>query len=268
MLRASIDIGSNSVLLLIGDVTDEGIEEISDNTMITGLGKNLDSTGKFTTESMKETMATLKKYKSILKKYDIEVSECLVTATEASRVAENSEEFFNEVRKKCGFKINILSGVGEAYYTARGVALSHLNNDDDTELVIMDLGGASSELILVKARPFHVKQTVSLPVGSVRAQDWIEEGIFQKKMDDVLHGFEMAPYKTENLVCVAGSLTSLGAMMKGLTSFEGKKINQQKIDFKDFCTFTDKIVAIDKADLLSQYPFLGKRARTIGAGAG
>ena len=63
MLRASIDIGSNSVLLLIGDVQDDGIEEISDTSIITGLGRNLDSSGKFTKQAMVDTMDAFKEFK-------------------------------------------------------------------------------------------------------------------------------------------------------------------------------------------------------------
>ncbi len=266
MLRASIDIGSNSVLLLIGDVTESGIEEISDTSIITGLGRNLDSSGKFTKQAMIDTIEAFKEFKSILNKYDISSSEVLVTATEASRVASNSEDFFTEVRKKFGFIVKIISGEGEAYYTARGVTLSSTTSDGDYD-VIMDVGGASTELILVKSRPFKVKRTISLPVGSVRAQDWIDEGKFQEKMDAIIKNHDLSFYETKSIIGVAGSMTSLGGMMKGMTSFESKKINNQKIDFSEFCKFTDMILTMEKQDLHEQYPFLGKRTRTIGAGA-
>ena len=266
MLRASIDIGSNSVLLLIGDVQDDGIEEISDTSIITGLGRNLDSSGKFTKQAMVDTMDAFKEFKSILNKYDISSSEVLVTATEASRVASNSEEFFIEVRKKYGFIVKIISGEGEAFYTARGVTLSSTTEDGGDD-VIMDIGGASTELILVKSKPFQVKTTISLPVGSVRAQDWIDAGIFQEKMDDIIKNYDLSAYQTKTIIGVAGSMTSLGGMMKGLTSFESNKINKQKITFSSFCDFSDKILSLDKQDLSEQYPFLGKRTRTIGAGA-
>lgn len=266
MLRASIDIGSNSVLLLIGDVTEDGIEEISDTSIITGLGRNLDSSGKFTKQAMVDTIEAFKEFKSILNKYDISSSEVLVTATEASRVASNSEEFFTEVRKKFGFVVKIISGEGEAFYTARGVTLSSTTEDGGDD-VIMDVGGASTELILVKSKPFKVKKTISLPVGSVRAQDWIDEGTFQEKMDDIIKNHDLSSYQTKSIIGVAGSMTSLGGMMRGLTSFESNKINKQKIVFSNFCDFADKILSMEKQDLHEQYPFLGKRTRTIGAGA-
>lgn len=266
MLRASIDIGSNSVLLLIGDVGEHEIEEISDSSIITGLGRNLDSSGKFTKQAMVDTIDAFKEFKSILKKYDISSDEVLVTATEASRVASNSEEFFTEVRKKFGFKVKIISGEGEAYYTARGVTLSTTTEDGGDD-VIMDVGGASTELILVKSKPFKVRKTISLPVGSVRAQDWIDEGTFQEKMDEIIKNHDLSNYQTKSVIGVAGSMTSLGGMMLGLTSFESNKINKQKISFESFCDFADKILGMEKQDLHEQYPFLGKRTRTIGAGA-
>ncbi|MCO4792980.1 MAG: hypothetical protein KC493_04670 [Bacteriovoracaceae bacterium] len=266
MLRASIDIGSNSVLLLIANVDDSELEEISDNATITGLGRNLDEEGLFTEEAMEDSLAAFKNYKGLLDKYEIEPQECLITATEASRVAKNSKEFFSNVKSEFGFEVKIISGDGEAHYTARGVTLSILDNEG-SDVVIMDVGGASTELILVKSKPFKVKRSISLPVGSVRAKDWIDAGIFQEKLDEILKNNDLTPYQSESLIGAAGSMTSLGGMMKGLTSFESQKINKQKIEFDKFCEFVDKIQDIDEGDLSSQYPFLGKRSRTIGAGA-
>ena len=93
MIRASIDIGSNSVLLLAAELDNVGtkiLSEILNLSYITSLGRDLDKTKKFHPDSMQSTYEALLDYKIQLEKIHITPQEVLVTATEASRVALNS----------------------------------------------------------------------------------------------------------------------------------------------------------------------------------
>jgi exopolyphosphatase/guanosine-5'-triphosphate,3'-diphosphate pyrophosphatase len=266
MLRASIDIGSNSLLCLIAYVEDGKINEVKNIIRITGLGKDLDSAKAFCQEAMDDSLLALKEFKVEIEKLELTTEETIVTATEAARVAENSPDFFAKVKRELGFDVTIINSEGEAYYTALGVCKGpHL--EDEENLVIMDIGGASTEFVRVNDQPFKVNSTLSLPVGSVRGTDWIIEGTFQDKMDEIFLQEELASFKSETLVCVAGSMTSLGGMLKGLNTFEAGSINGADIPFSKFSEFVDKIVDVGSEALLKQYPFLGKRADTIVAGA-
>ena len=112
MRRASIDIGSNSVLLLAADLDESGnkiLSELLDLSHITSLGKDLDKTKKFHTDSMNATYNALVEYKKELKKINIFPETVLVTATEASRVATNASEFFLKIKEELGFKITIIN---------------------------------------------------------------------------------------------------------------------------------------------------------------
>ena len=82
-MRASIDIGSNSVLLLAGDVLDGKFIEHLSEANITGLGKDLDKNGAFLKTSMEETYEVLENYKNKLENLRIDISSVLVTSTEA-----------------------------------------------------------------------------------------------------------------------------------------------------------------------------------------
>ena len=86
-IRASIDIGSNSVLLLVADVSDGKFQELSKQSYITSLGKELDKNKLFHADSMHATFEALKAYGIECDKYNIPSDEIIVTATEASRVA-------------------------------------------------------------------------------------------------------------------------------------------------------------------------------------
>jgi exopolyphosphatase/guanosine-5'-triphosphate,3'-diphosphate pyrophosphatase len=265
MKRASIDIGSNSVLLLAAEVKDNKIEkELLDESSITSLGKDLDKTGVFHPDSMKATYDALKKYSQLCKENGIKPADVIVTATEASRVAKNSPEFYKNIQNETGFQTQIISSVGEAFYTALGVA-SSLEEVSDS-VVIMDIGGASTELIKLNLNPFQIVSTISLPVGSVRGMDWRASDIFDQKMNELLSK-NLSDYQTKELICVAGSMTALASMYMGLKDFSAEKIEGKTISFQNFCAFTDDLQKTNIENLLLLFPFLGKRAPMVSSGA-
>lgn len=265
MIRASIDIGSNSVLLLAVEIEDGGIKkELLNESFITSLGKDLDVTKKFHPDSMQATYDALKAYKVLLDKIKFPLGEVIVTATEASRVATNSREFFKKIKEEVGFNIQIISSDGEAYYTALGVVSSLGKNDG--KIVVMDLGGASTELILINTSPFKIEKSVSLPVGSVRATDWKAKGEFDTKLRDILTP-DLSDYHTDSLVCVAGSITALASMYLGQREYSDTKIEGMTISFKSFQDFTRDLQNTTVENLLMLFPFLGKRAPMVAGGS-
>ena len=265
MMRASIDIGSNSVLLLIADIAEDGtLKEVANESRVTALGKGLSSSGNFAEASMKETYLVLKEYVHLASDLDIEADQIVVTATEASRVAKNAQEFYERVTSKLGIKVSIISGEGEAYYTALGVCRMAKSED---EISIVDIGGASTEIMRVRARPFKVLQSLSLPIGSVRASDWMSEGKLVTELRTAWAGTGAEELACDNAIFVAGTMTSIGAMVLGMTTFDGGKLDGQKIEYSKLCEFVEKISELDNEKLLEHYPFLGKRAASIIGGA-
>ena len=266
MIRASIDIGSNSVLLLAAELNNKGeIEkELLNESFITSLGKELDVTKKFHPDSMQATYEALYTYKSLLDKIQFPVKDVIATATEASRVSTNSRDFFKKIKNELDFDIQIITSDGEAYYTALGVVSSLENNSE--KVVIMDIGGASTELIQIQLSPFKIIKSVSLPVGSVRATDWKNKNEFETRIAEILKP-DMSEYKTETLVCVAGSMTALASMYLGQRSYEDQKVEGMKISFKSFQKFAHDLRKTNVENLLMLFPFLGKRAPMVSGGA-
>ncbi len=265
--RASIDIGSNTILLLAAEVNDTpfSYKEILNETFVTSLGKDLDKSGVFCENSLKDSYEALSVYKEKVESIGISPADVIVTATEASRVAKNSKEFFDKVKSELGFSVQIISALGEAYYTSLGVIKGH--KLDSQTAVIMDVGGASTELILIEIEPFEIIRTISLPVGSVRGTDWIEDGSFETRMKNLLDNEELDHFKSDYLLCVAGSMTSLGGMIKGLKKYDSNEVNGSAIGFEKYLQFFESIEGLKPEDLLEKFPFLGKRAKSILAGA-
>ena len=109
-LRASIDIGSNSVLLLIADVSNSKFTEISKRSEITQLGKELDKNKVFHQDSMNATYSAIKSYVEDCSKFGITPESIIATATEASRIAQNAFDFFNKILLRLVFHFTRKSG--------------------------------------------------------------------------------------------------------------------------------------------------------------
>jgi exopolyphosphatase/guanosine-5'-triphosphate,3'-diphosphate pyrophosphatase len=262
--RASIDIGSNSTLLLVMDVDSKTI--VDEYSTITSLGKDLDKNGVFLESTMEATFEALSNYANICKEHGVDVEDIIVTATEASRVAKNAAEFFAKVYSEIGLTIKTITGEGEAYYTALGIARM-LQNNNDNEIVIMDVGGASTELIHVSLEDFKINNSISLPVGSVRTTDWIEEGIAEEKFNQAFDGVDFSLYTGRKIICVAGTMTTLALMMDGAKDFDRDVINNLNTNINSYENFVEENNSKPQDKLESDYPYLGKRAFSIKGGA-
>jgi len=261
-VRASIDIGSNSTLLLIMNI--ESKEILAEESRITALGKNLDQTKIFMTESMEATYDALSVYRDIAESYNILPQEIIVTATEASRVAENAKEFFKRISDGLNIEIKTISGEGEAYYTALGIC--SMATSLGGEVIILDVGGASSEFIKVQTSPFKILDTISLPIGSVRSSDWIEKGTFEKELDQIFSQNNINEYLNTPILGVAGTLTSLALMNANTLEYDADEINSLSLTIENFEEFVKEKLMKFSEDDLEKFTYLGKRAATIKGG--
>lgn len=264
--RASIDIGSNSVLLLVADIKDGQLKELSRKSHVTSLGKDLDKNRKFIESSMAATFEALEDYANDCDKFKIPRDEIIITATEAARVAENSEEFFKKVRDDLNLDIKVITSEAEAYYSTRGI-LYNSTYDDDL-ITIMDIGGASTELIRVNTKSFSILESISMPIGAVRSTHWLEEDIFVQKLQKTFSDFrsELDKFQTSKLYCVAGTVTSLGNMHLENKEFHEDDVHGLNLKAEDFENLFKKYSEWKPENLLESFPFLGKRSQSIRGG--
>lgn len=265
LMKASIDIGSNSILLLGGTFEDQKFIEEINEAEVAGLGKDIDKNGYFEDDRMETAFNILEKYKEILKEKEVSPSEVILTATEASRVASNSKGFFEKIKNKLGFDIKVISAEGEAYYTAYGVSLDHSVGENFT---IMDLGGASTELIKVNLKPFEINESISLPLGSVRATDWLDSGDFSTNLSSILSSneSEIKKYKGNSLVCVAGTMTTMAAVILGLDKYQDADVQGKIIEMALFKNTVKDLEGLTSGEILTKYPLAGKRSTSLYGG--
>lgn len=265
MKKGSIDIGSNSVLLSICEVKGEGLEEIYSGSNVTSLGRDLDLTKKLNVTARVETLAALIDYKRVIAEHQVPASRVVITGTEVLRAALDAEEFMNEIDHLMGIPVTLLSGEGEAFYTAMGVAKSSAIHGE--EVFIMDMGGASTELIHFNKRPHQIFKSTSLPVGAARSTQWLVDGSFDDKISEIKKRFPLSDYQTKSIVCVAGSMTTLAAMVCGLDNFDSHKLEGITVEVSKLESFCNSIENLSVEEISKKYPVAGKRARTIQAGA-
>ncbi|HOJ43061.1 MAG TPA: hypothetical protein PK800_02975, partial [Syntrophorhabdaceae bacterium] len=160
MKYASIDIGTNTVLMLLASVDDKNtLHEIMDISTITRLGEGLKDTGYIQGHAMQRTIIALETYLNITKSHGVDKILCV--GTSALREAKNSIEFLKKVEKDTGLNIKIISEKEEAYYTYLSVLKDEKIRCDDC--IIVDIGGGSTEIIRVSKSEFV--DYVSIPIG-------------------------------------------------------------------------------------------------------
>lgn len=162
-LIAVIDIGSNSVRLVIYRGLKRSPDIIFNERVLSGLGAGLSTTGKMTEEAMNSALNALARFAVLCR--DMEVDEIDPVATSAVRDAKNGALFVKKIEKKCGFRVNVISGKDEAKLSAYGILAGFPGADG----LVGDLGGGSLELIQLKDG--EPKEKISLPIGPVRVLD-------------------------------------------------------------------------------------------------
>ncbi len=258
MNKAAIDIGSNSVQFLIVDNTGK---QLFREQYVTGLGRGVSKDGNFDEESMKDTLEALKSCLDACQIYSVDQSRIRATATEASRKAKNSAEFYKKVLNNFSLPVKIISGEEEAHLSTLGVVMSGSELGADT---IIDIGGASTEITLFKTEPFEILKTISLPLGSVRLKVLKDEkGI---SANQFLKDFNLAPYKTNKILGISGTMTSITAMKLGLKEFDENKVDGVILSLNDVKEIALKLSHMSVEEILDQFPFIGKRAGIVAYG--
>lgn len=264
--RASIDIGSNSILLLIGAMEPDGIKILENESYVTGLGRDLDKNGKFLDQSMEESYEVFLKYKILCEKNDIQTGDVIVTATEASRVSSNAKDFFSKIEREIGFQVKIITGEAEAFFSTTGILFD--KKIKDRFITIMDIGGASTELIKVDVEQKKILQSFSMPVGAVRMTNWRVDGTMESNLRKTLGDFssQLAQVKTRKLYCVAGTMTSVGNIYLKNQDFVESEVNGLEFHKDVIDEMYKKFNKFSSEDFLKKFSFLGKRSQTIYSG--
>jgi exopolyphosphatase/pppGpp-phosphohydrolase len=161
--RAAIDIGSNTLHIVIARSTPDTLDIVDDQVDMVRIGESVDANGEISPQKCDTAISVLKKYNDAAEKHKAE--KIFTVATEAIRKASNSSNFLKQVKQETGLDVQIISGTAEATFTFFG-ATYELNNNPNApaQVGVVDLGGGSMELITAKNR--QITWQTSIQIGS------------------------------------------------------------------------------------------------------
>jgi len=213
MRRAVIDIGTNTVKLLVADIRDGQVWPVVSKDQTTRLGEGVAATRQLSPAAIARTMAAITGY--VADARELEVAGLTAFTTSAARDADNQQEFLDAVRQHCGLAVEVLTGQREAELIFRGVS-----SDPDwsqRRLLVLDIGGGSAEFIQGQAG--SVERWASLPLGAVRLTEQFRENSFAELAEHVrtllraaLTGYAVAG---RQFIATGGATTTLGRVATG-----------------------------------------------------
>ncbi len=226
MKTAIIDIGSNSIKMRIYKEFDFNNPSYYMN--VTRLAKGLVDSGKLCKKSIDDSLDTLLEFKQIADQH--KVDRIYIFATQAMREASNRDVLIDKVKESIGIEIDVIDGETEAEIGFLGAS-----SEIDGEITLIDIGGASTEIIRGKQKISFAK---SYPVGAVKLKG--------KHIDlnEVFHHFKIKG----TFVGIGGTITTIAAIKNKVDEYKRSKIQGTTITLAEIESIQNNLLAmsIDK----------------------
>lgn len=270
---AAYDCGTNSLRLLVADITGDRITELARETTIVRLGQGIDATGEFAPEALARTFAACEEYAAIVGPLAPEAQRFV--ATSASRDAGNREEFFTGVRERLGLDAEVITGREEAELSYLGAVSGVADASTTAPYLVMDLGGGSTELVLGTDT---VEQAFSMDIGSVRLterhlrSDPPTEGEVAAALADIDAAFAEAEQhvdvsRARTFVGVAGTITTITAAALDLPAYDREAIHGAELTAEQTADTTQRLLGMTSEERVGLPYMHPGRADVMGAGA-
>ena len=236
MRISSIDLGTNSVVLLIVDIDRAAnLNQLYFESHITRIGSQIDKTHIINPNAAETTLSTFQKYKKISEKYSVD--HFLACSTSALRDAINGDDFINRIYKETGIYPEIISGEEEGKFIY--MAIKHEFPEFTNNLLAMDIGGGSTELVYSKSK--NINLIKSLNIGAVRfTEKYVKNNPMTSdeklKAESTIMNMlpELTiPEKSINAVGSGGTITTLQAVKLKINKRDHKKIHKSILKIQD-----------------------------------
>ena len=270
MKVGAIDIGTNSIRLLMINFLADDYNIIGRETSITRLGEDVDKTKILKSKAIARTYDVFKDYYNQIKKNNI--ANVKIVGTSALRDVSNAKILADKIKEYSGLGLKVISGKKEAEYIYSGVKLD-LRDED---FLIIDIGGGSTEFIW---RQDNILNFESLNIGAVRLTErYISRK--DKKMSlgekkSIINNIETKINKLKNieltninnLVGVGGTIANLAAMDQKLLRYQSDKIHLYKLPYKKINKIIKELIHKNLAEKKEMPGLQSGRADIITTGA-
>jgi exopolyphosphatase/guanosine-5'-triphosphate,3'-diphosphate pyrophosphatase len=271
--RAVIDIGTNSIKLLVGEVSAGVVQPVEERSEQTRLGAGFYENHELQPIPLARTASAVAKFVALAR--DLEARSVRVIATSAARDARNADELLSSIRRASGLRVEIISGEQEAEWVFEGVTTDPRLHD--RPLFILDVGGGSTELIIGDHN--HLRHRESFPVGSVRllevlrphdppsvsdlaaTRDWLGK-FFQITVGPKMDG-SLPAEGALTLVGTGGTATILARMQLQTDQFDRERLESTVLSRDAVLDFMFKLWTVSLDDRRKIPGLPGNRADVI-----
>ena len=268
---AAIDCGTNSIRLLIADITNGNFKEVLRTMEIVRLGQGVDQNKAFHPDAIDRTLAAVEKFAALIKSKGVEkVRFC---ATSATRDASNRELFTDGVKKILGIEVEVIPGEEEARLSFIGATKELFQNDGP--FLVVDIGGGSTEFVFGNE---SVDSAKSVNIGCVRMSErhLIDQPPSMAQISQAIIDIDIAIAQAaaiapiseaKTLVAVAGTATTVAAAALKLEQYDRYLIHLSRISATSVHQVAGMFQSLDKDQIASLGYMHPGRVDVITAGA-
>lgn len=263
---ASIDIGTNTVILLIAQINEKKeIVPLVDKVTAPRLGKGLTPGEEFPPENIERLIDTLDDYKDIISDYGCKV--VLPAGTAALRNASNSAEVAGIIKERYGWELNIISSFQEAEYSYLGA----IESFDPTLInMVIDIGGGSTEiscgngLSIISSKGFQTGAVIATEKFLTQQPPSVSEIIqLEKYLDKEFMSIRNLHLKPDYAYGIAGTPVTIAGITMKLDTFDESKLNRAKITRENVSSAVETLKGLTTSEIAEKYKELVKGREDI-----
>ena len=251
---AAIDIGTVTCRMLVVDVGESGLHELTREYAITNLGEGVDATGELKPEAIDRVVRAIDGFlvvRDSLSTPDRPVVRTVAVATSAARDARNAAEFAARLRER-GIELSVIPGSREAALSFSGASIDFSGE----RLMVVDVGGGSTEVVMgmggvepVCAHSFNVgcrrvteKFLASDPPAPdelAQARAWIHEKMASWFADQAKEAASL-----ERVVAVAGTATTVVSIRERMETYDSSRVHKARVSRQDLLEVYERLAAL------------------------
>lgn len=251
---AAIDIGTVTCRMLVVDVGESGLHELTREYVITNLGEGVDATGELKPEAIDRVVRAIDGFLAVrdsLSMPDHPVIRTVAVATSAARDARNAAEFAARLRER-GIELSVIPGAREAALSFSGASIDFSGE----RLMVVDVGGGSTEVVMgmggvepVCAHSFNVgcrrvtekflASDPPAPEELARARAWIREQMASWFADQAKEATSL-----ERVVAVAGTATTVVSIRDRMEAYDSSRVHKARVSRQELLEVYERLAAL------------------------
>lgn len=273
---AAIDIGTVTCRMLVVDVGESGLHELTREYAITNLGEGVDATGELKPEAIGRVVRAIDGFLAVrdsLSTSDHPVVRTVAVATSAARDARNAAEFAARLRER-GIELSVIPGSREAALSFSGASIDFSGE----RLMVVDVGGGSTEVVMgtggaepLCAHSFNVgcrrvtekflASDPPAPEELARARAWIREQMASWFADQAKEAADL-----ERVVAVAGTATTVVSIRDRMETYDSSRVHKARVSRQELLEVYERLAALSLSKRMQVVGLDPKRAPVMVAG--